>query len=121
MLLCCTVELALEAFKANPTPPAVLIPVDASRQSPRDRLHPISIAVPLNELHLLDLHERVIASLNHTQANKNFDKLQRHYLTALSGFGDVMQRAKEIANAGESASVGTSKLLAHIPLPLQHL
>ncbi|GAB5493784.1 MAG: hypothetical protein Phog2KO_39990 [Phototrophicaceae bacterium] len=114
-------ELALEALKANPAPPAILIPVDASRQSPRDRLHPISIAMPLNELHLLDLHKRVIKSLDDAQANKNFDKLQGHYLTALSGFGEVMQRAKEIANAGESASVGTIKLLAHIPLPLQHL
>ena len=32
-----------------------------------------------------------------------------------------MQRAKEIANLGQSASVGSIKLLAHIPPPLQHL
>jgi hypothetical protein len=33
----------------------------------------------------------------------------------------VLSRAKEIANAGESGSVGTIKLLAHMPAPLQRM
>lgn len=117
-------NLALEALKANSLSPAILVPVDASRQSPRDRLHPMNITIPLSELHLLNLHKRVITRIDEYDSGKsvtNFNTLQHHYLKSLSGFGEVMLRAKEIANAGESASVGTIKLLAHMPLPLQHL
>ncbi len=41
--------------------------------------------------------------------------LKREYLGNLAGFGEVLSRAKEVANAGESASVGSIKLLAHMP------
>ncbi|MCB0227038.1 MAG: hypothetical protein KDI02_25290, partial [Anaerolineae bacterium] len=51
----------------------------------------------------------------------NFDKIQRTYLTALAGFGTVLSRAKDIATAGESASVGAIKLLAHMPASLQRM
>jgi hypothetical protein len=54
-------------------------------------------------------------------AYQEFDALQRTYLAALAGFGAVLSRAKEIALAGESVSVGTIKLLAHMPAPLQRL
>ena len=117
-------DLALQAIQADKIPPAILIPVDASRQSPRDRLHPMSFEVPLNDLHLLDLHNQVIFALDDHEAGNSgerFDMLQRRYLASLAGFGAVMTRAKEIANAGESASVGSIKLLAHMPMPLQHL
>ncbi|MFO7682292.1 MAG: hypothetical protein R6X34_19810, partial [Chloroflexota bacterium] len=40
---------------------------------------------------------------------------------SLAGFGEILSRAKEVANAGESASVGSIKLLAHMPAPLQQL
>jgi hypothetical protein len=43
------------------------------------------------------------------------------YLAALAGFGAVMARAKEVAILGESTSVGSIKLLAHMPPPLQRL
>lgn len=117
-------DLALQALTPNEHPPAILIPVDASRQSPRDRLHPMSFQVPLTDLHLLQLHEEVMSALDtyeSGQSGEAFDTLQRRYLAALAGFGEVMRRAKEIANAGESASVGSIKLLAHMPMPLQHL
>lgn len=117
-------EAALEALQADETPPAILMPVDASRNSPRDRLYPMSFEVPLLELNLLQLHKDVIRALDEYEAGgsgQKFDKLQRQYLRALAGFGQVMNKAKEIANAGESVSVGTIKLLAHIPTPLQHL
>jgi len=39
----------------------------------------------------------------------------------LAGFGAVLSRAKEIALMGESASIGTIKLLAHMPTPLQRM
>lgn len=47
--------------------------------------------------------------------------MQREYLATLAGFGAVSSRAKEIALTGESASVGTIRLLAHMPLALQTL
>lgn len=122
--------VALEAIeRSRQVNPAIGIPLDASRRCPRDRLYPMTFGVPLNELGLLDLHERVVKALD---AYKNavgdraalyaeFDQLQRTYLATLAGFGAVLSRAKEIAIMGESASVGTIKLLAHIPTPLQRM
>ncbi len=85
--------------------------------------------MPLAELNLLDLHHRALTALNgykdrtgnRSAAYTEFDQLQRSYLATLAGFGEVMNRAKQIAVAGESASVGALKLLAHIPTPLQRL
>jgi hypothetical protein len=116
-------ETALRAIQTD-TVPAILIPVDASLSSPRERIYPMSFEVPLRELNLLTLHEQVMAALasyeNGGKGN-SFDKLQRQYLAALAGFGKVMAKAKEIANAGESSSVGSIKLLAHMPMALQRL
>ncbi|PWH15321.1 MAG: hypothetical protein DDG60_05870, partial [Anaerolineae bacterium] len=109
--------------------PSMLIPMDASRQSPRDRLYPLSMEVPLAELDLLRLHERAIQTLNAYEGYKGdraalyaqFDEAQRIYLAALAGFSAIFDRLKEIAIRGESASVGAIKALAHIPPPLQRL
>jgi hypothetical protein len=119
---------ALEAINPeNAVNPAVLIPVDASKQNPRDRLHPMSFQVPLHELNLLELHDLAVAALRNYRhatgdrdaAYQKFDELQRTYLAALAGCGTVFARAKEIAELGESASVGTIRLLAMLPKPLQ--
>lgn len=109
--------------------PAILIPIDASRHSPRERLYPMSFEVPLSELDFVQLHGQTLHALaayeqsggDRTQQYAEFDRLQRTYLAALAGFGAVLSRAKEIAILGESASVGSIKLLAHMPAPLQHL
>ncbi len=109
--------------------PAILIPVDAGQRSPRDRLYPMSIEVPLADLDLLNIHNDAVAALD-TYENASgdrstfytkFDDVQRTYLATLAGFGEVMTKAKEIANAGESVGVGAVKLLAHMPQPLQQL
>jgi len=109
--------------------PAILIPVDASQHSPRDRLYPMTFEVPLQELDLLNLHARIITALtayknaigDRTATYTEFDHLQRTYLAALAGFGAVLTQAKEIAISGKSASISTIKLLAHLPAPLQCL
>ncbi|HLE27287.1 MAG TPA: hypothetical protein VI793_04170 [Anaerolineales bacterium] len=119
-------EAIADARRVNP---AILIPVDASQRSPRDRLYPMSFEVPLADLDLLNLHAQTLEALNayqnaagdRTALYARFDQLQRTYLAALAGFGAVMGKAKEIALLGESASVGTIKLLAHLPTPLQRL
>jgi len=108
--------------------PSIMIPVDASEQSPRERVHPLGFEVPLSDLNLLDLHQGVVEALNaywnatgdrHAAYHK-FDRLQREYLTTVAAFGVVFNKAKLIAATGESASLGTLKLLAHLPANVQH-
>ncbi len=120
---------ALETLESSEQPaPAILIPVDASQRSPRDRLYPMTFDVPLGELDVLNLHQQVTAALNayHDAAGDRaaiyaeFDRLQRVYLATLAGFGALLSKAKDIAITGQSASVGTIKLLAHMPASLQH-
>lgn len=121
---------ALEAIEsARRSNPAMLIPVDASARNPAQRVHPLTMEVPLAELDLIGLHGRVIDALEAYRSAagdraglyERFDRLQRAYLATLAGFGQVMSRAKEITAGGQSASVGSIKLLAHLPAPLQHL
>ncbi len=107
--------------------PSLLIPIDASRRSPRDRLYPLSMEVPLAELDLLALHRQAIQALDayesasgdRAAAYRAFDRAQRAYLGTLAGLGAFFNRLKEIALQGESASVGAIKLLAHLPAPLR--
>lgn len=105
--------------------PAILIPIDASRASPRDRLYPLVFEAPLRELDLLALHGRALAALAAYKQGDisftEFDQHQRTYLATLAGFGQVLNRAKEIGIRGESASTGSIKLLANIPAPVQRL
>lgn len=112
--------------------PAILIPMDAVH-TPCERLYPMTFEVPLGELDLLGLHQRALNALaayetappnnkaDHAARFRMFDTLQRTYLATLAGFGEVLSRAKVIAAQGESASIGTLKLLAHLPQPLQTL
>lgn len=109
--------------------PSMLIPMDASRNSPRERLYPLSFEVPLPELELLHLHGRVLETLSdyenasgdRTAIYAEFDQLQRTYLASLAGFGAILNKWKEVAIQGQSASVGAIKLLAYMPTPLQRL
>ncbi len=121
---------ALEALaSANQTNPAILIPVDASQRSPRDRLYPMSFEVPLGDLDFLSLHQQVLEALESYRAARGdratqyaeFDRRQRVYLATLAGFGAVLSKTKEMALTGASVSVGTIKLLAYMPTPLQRL
>ena len=121
---------ALAAIQPADHTPAILIPLDATRKEPKERIYPLVFEAPLHELDLLDLHRRTMTALalyDQAPANKRvnayakFDRLQRRYLATLAGFGQVLTRAKEIAIHGESASQGAIKLLAHVPAPLQHL
>lgn len=124
---------AEEALKALQTEgslnPAVLIPVDASQQEPGRRVHPMSFMVPIEELDLLQLHTQTNAALmayregegDRHLAHAAFDRLQRRYLATLAGCGQVFRRAKEIAVQGETASVGSIKMLAYLPPALQRI
>lgn len=122
-----TAQLALQS---SPNP-AILIPVDVSKRRPSDRIFPMTFSVPLVNFDLLAMHRRVLEALEQSEtergrrkrrlARESFEQLQRDYLGTLAGFGEMMSRVKEVAGAGESASVGAIKLLAHLPRPLQHI
>jgi hypothetical protein len=105
--------------------PAILIPIDASRANPRDRLYPLVFEAPLRELDLLVLHGRALDALAAYKQKvitfAEFNQHQRTYLAALAGFGQVLSRAKEIGLRGQSASAGSIKLLANVPAPVQRL
>jgi hypothetical protein len=105
--------------------PAILIPIDAACYSPRDRLYPLVFEAPLRELDLLAMHGRVLNALTAYKqgeiAFETFNQHQRDYLAALAGFGQVFNRAKEIGVRGESASTGSIKLLANMPVPVQRM
>lgn len=121
---------ALEAIQGEASiAPALLIPVAADNRRPSERLIPLSFEVPLVELDLLNLHRQTVQALDiyqslsgdRSSAYDDFFELQRTYLATLSGFGEVIRRAKQIAWHGESASVGVIRLLAHLPIPVQRL
>lgn len=120
---------ALQELTEYHPSPAILIPVDASQRDPAERLYPMTFEVPLNDLNLIDLHAQTLTSLaayqggrgDRSVAYKKFNQTQRDYLAALAGFGQVLTHAKNIAITGESASVGSIKMLAHMPQALQRL
>jgi hypothetical protein len=123
---------ALDSMQtATSRSPAILIPVDASKQAPRERVYPMTFEMPQDYLHLdvIGLHQKTLAALHaYERATRNreytyaqFEKLQREYLGLLAGFGALLTRVKDIAVAGESMSVGTIRLLAHLPVQLQRL
>jgi hypothetical protein len=125
------VQVVVEALAADrQTNPAILIPVDASQRRPSERVYPMTFEAPLRDLDLLQLHARAIHALEEIRQAEGdhrvelfaeFDQVQRIYLATLAGYGEFMGRAKELALTGESASVGTIKLLAHMPQALQRL
>ncbi|MCP4361634.1 MAG: hypothetical protein GY796_26790 [Chloroflexi bacterium] len=105
--------------------PAILIPIDVSRTGPRERLYPLVFEAPLRELDLLALHGRTLDALVAYKQGEipftEFDQHQRTYLATLVGFGQVLNRVKEIGGRGESASSGSIKLLANMPVLVQRL
>jgi hypothetical protein len=119
-------QLVEESSRTNP---AILIPMDASLKVPRERIYPLNMEVPIHELNLLSLHKQTIKLLSAYEDStedraamySGFNHVQKLYLASLAGFGSILSKAKEIAIQGQSASVGAIKLLAHLPLPLQHI
>ncbi|MBL8078926.1 MAG: hypothetical protein JNM55_13255 [Anaerolineales bacterium] len=111
------------------TNPSILIPMDASQKTPRERVYPLNLEVPVHELNLIGLHAQTVQLLDAYEKSEEdraamftaFNQYQKLYLASLAGFGAYLSKAKEVAIQGESASVGAIKLLAHLPTPLQRL
>ncbi len=119
-------QLVEEMSRTNPS---VLIPMDASLKTPRERIYPLNLEVPYMELNILSLHAQTMKLLSAYESSTedrgaiyaSFDQSQKLYLASLAGFGTILAKAKEIAIQGESSSVGAIKLLAHLPPALQKL
>jgi len=120
-------QLVEEGSRTNPS---ILIPMDASLKSPRDRIYPLNVEVPLKDLDLLTLHARTLKLLdayeaasgaNRSDLFTSFNQMQKVYLATLAGFGTFLSRAKQMAAEGQTPAAGAIKLLAHLPAPVQRL
>jgi hypothetical protein len=108
--------------------PALLIPMDASRYDPRERIFPTTFRNPLTDFY--EHHTRCLSALyayNNAQADKRdakfraFHKAQLTYLSFLAGFGEVLALYRNVAMKGQSTSTASIRFLGHLPPSLQKL
>jgi len=99
--------------------PAILIPVDASRTLPRERVHPLALSIPVTDPDLHLLHEKTIQAASHN--DPLFAEYHQQYLTALGNLGQHLNQLKEDAVQGNTHSINAIELLAHLPIGLQRL
>lgn len=99
--------------------PAILIPIDASRHDPRERVFPTTFRNPLTDF--MAHHHRALRALYAMRQEKGrgnlreFEEAQTTYLRLVGGFGELLTRYKQIALRGESTSTATIKVLGHLP------
>lgn len=107
------------------TNPALLIPMDGSNVSPRERVFPTTFRNPLTEM-----RDRFIAAREGYQACRAspdpdrwavFDQARRELLAYLKAFGELLDALKAVTMRGESFNTATIRLLAHLPASMQHL
>jgi hypothetical protein len=105
--------------------PVILIPMDASHVSPKERVFPTSFCNPLTEIPDLFkvTQECYQAYRGHPDLAhwSTFDHARRELLAYLAAFGEVLDALKALTMRGESFSTATIRLLAHLPASLQHL
>jgi hypothetical protein len=108
--------------------PAILIPLDASRNNPHERVFPTTFRNPLTDFY--DYHLQCLNTLKvykdtaHGSRGTEFQAFydaQLNYLRIIAGFGELLTRYRNIALAGQSTSTASIKFLAHMPTALQKL
>jgi hypothetical protein len=107
------------------TNPALLIPMDASNVSPRERVFPTTFRNPLTEIRnrfvTAQDHYRVYRIQTNSDHWLDFDRARRELLTYLKAFGELMDTLKAVTMRGESFNTATIRLLAHVPPSMQNL
>jgi hypothetical protein len=107
------------------TNPALLIPMDASNVSPRERVFPTTFRNPLTEIRqrFVIAQDRYRAYRVHADSDHwlDFDRARRELLTYLKAFGELMDTLKAVTMRGESFNTATIRLLAHVPPSMQNL
>lgn len=122
-------KLAMEQLEAlSGKNPAMLLPIDASRNNPKERLFPTTFRNPMTDLHIM--HQRTLDLLRAyymaSQREKmttyrNFNDQRVHYLGIIGGLGALLARYREIALSGKSSSTAGIQMLGYIPPALQKL
>ncbi|MCK6626398.1 MAG: hypothetical protein L6R45_14625 [Anaerolineae bacterium] len=99
--------------------PSIMIPMDASAISPRERLCPTTFRNPFN--HLWTKYESAETALDHYNQQQTaaawamFTEARYSLLVQLDHFGQLLRAHKRVALEGESTSLATMKLMAHLP------
>jgi len=105
--------------------PALLIPMDASNVSPRERVFPTTFRNPLTEVRekFVIAQDRYRAYRAHPASDEwiAFDRARRELLTYLKAFGGLMDTLKAVTMRGESFNTATIRLLGYLPASMQSL
>lgn len=106
--------------------PSLLIPIDASRRNPRDRIFPSTFRSPLPDFYKLhcDLYKQLNAPRDRfrkPETSESFQKLRAQYLGTLIVFSDIMKRYRQIALQGQSMSTTAIRLIAGLPGAMQRV
>ena len=105
--------------------PALLIPMDGSNVSPRERVFPTTFRNPLTEIQ--DRFATAFQSYHDYLAHPKrenwpaFDQARRELLAYLKAFGELLDALKAVTMRGESFNTATIRLLGHLPPTMQHL
>ncbi|MEO8608427.1 MAG: hypothetical protein ABI690_11115 [Chloroflexota bacterium] len=108
--------------------PSLLIPLDASRNDPRQRIFPTTFRNPLTDFYTY--HTQCLSALNayraspkgkHEAAFKKFHNAQLNYLRVIGSFGELLTRYRNIALAGQSTSTASIRFLGNMPPAMQKL
>lgn len=108
--------------------PSLLIPLDASRYDPRQRVFPTTFRNPLTDFY--SYHTACLNALKayhsapktkRDAAFESFLEAQRTYLRLIGGFGELLARYRNIGLAGQSTSTASIRFLGHMPPALQKL
>jgi hypothetical protein len=108
--------------------PSLLIPLDASRNDPRQRIFPTTFRNPLTDFYTY--HTQCLNALNtyrtaskgkRETAFQKFHESQLTYLRVIGGFGELLARYRHIALAGQSTSTASIRFLGHLPPAMQKL
>lgn len=108
--------------------PSILIPIDACRHNPRERVFPTTFRNPLTDF--VEYHRQALVALDAYElafgdevqpAMKAFVSAQTVYLRLVGGFGELLSRYKDVAMSGQSTSTTSIKFLAHLPASLRKL
>ena len=104
--------------------PVLLIPMDATGVSPRDRLYPVTFRNPFPGF--LDLFYDTYNALQAYKATPSnsawtkFNTLRGELLREIYYFGQLMLAHKQLTIEGQNPSIASLKLLGHLPGALQH-
>jgi hypothetical protein len=107
--------------------PSMLLPIDAIRTNPRDRLFPSTFRSPFPQFPLE--HEQTLrlarearaARLGRENLLKKAHNARSAYLGILYAFTQFMMRYREIASKGDTMSITAIRLIAGLPEAMQRV